>query len=218
MRLCARERARGEGSAFYFLLQRSATSAVAPASERIWQSAATGTIITEDFEDETVGPLSLPATFLGSNYAADVPVGDLSAYLETGNMGYAFPVSGQQSLGLQNLTTRDYTAQILLPAASAFGFDITGFQDFASQGGFGFEIRSGSTLVDSGFFPLTSYAPDFRGFTSTLPFDNVRMTFENLDYVGFDDISANPVASPADDTVLALGAALAARRRRPRAI
>jgi hypothetical protein len=185
-----------------------------------WLTAVGGAVVTERFEDEPIATLSLPSTFAGSNFGIDVAVGTMVARLESGNQGYAFPVNGSKFLGTQNDTTRDYTAKFLLPySTTAFGFDITGFQDFDNQGGIDIDLYLGNSPVDNGFLTLPgTYGPDFRGVVGTNPFDNVRLTFSNLDYVGFDDVSAAGVPEPAGAAALATGLALLLLRPRRRRI
>jgi hypothetical protein len=187
---------------------------------------AVGFTTLEDFEDESLGVLTLPETMNGSGLMVDLFSGSVTAQIASNEPAYP------QTSGFQNLAfgvvpeTGDYIVSFMTGGLmSAFGFDLTGYQPtpFLSFG-YTATFLLGGSLIDSVFLPGAGSLPStvrFFGFATNFGFDEVRLSFDtNLeddtsDFVGFDDVAFNVVPEPTTAALLALGlVGMAAVRRR----
>lgn len=184
--------------------------------------AAAGPLTLETLEDDAVHQLVVPEALAGSGLIIDTNPRDVTTEVTTSE-GYSSNTTPGGEKHLRFIYADDYVASCMtspLPM-TAFGFDLTGFQDFQGQGGFAMDLYLGASQVDSLWIPDPgNFGPNFHGIISTSPFDTVSMTFREIigsdgDYVGLDDIAFNAVPEPATMSLLGLGlASLVARRKR----
>lgn len=181
-------------------------------------SWTTGTIVTEDFEDDPIANVDRGHVFTNSGLI--VSVDDVSwetSVTDFETFSYNTTDGGSQHLRFA-FGLGSYTASFMSDDMKAFGFDITGFQDLTDLGGFDLALYDDDVLVGSIFVsdPGTYFA-QFHGVVSDVKFDRVDIAIAGVDFVGFDDIQFEifGVPTPGVAALLAL-AAIAGRRRRRR--
>ena len=193
-------------------------------TDRATFNAAAGPLTLETLEDDVVHQLAVPEALAGSGLVIDTNPRSVTTEVTTGEMYSSNTTPGGEK-HLRFMYEDDYMASCMSSALpmTAFGFDITGFQDFPNQGGFAMDLYLGVSPVESLWIPDPGdFGPNFHGVISDTLFDTVVMTFlrgSHLegDFVGLDDIAFNAVPEPASATLLVLGGlGLVARRRRAR--
>ncbi len=187
--------------------------------------AGVGTeLIFESFEDKPVGEVPLPFTFAGSGLELRSLGASSGEYVAavTDSSVFSQPSDGELHLGF-SFGQGPYAPQFRTPGLSfAFGFDLSGYQDFDDSDTIDLELWREGSFVTTAVLPRPDgLGPGFLGVISELWFDEVRIVVEDGgltafgDYVGVDLVTIGVIPGPGVAAVLALaGVAGAGRGRR----
>ena len=179
--------------------------------------AASGASSLETFESETTRNILPSETMIESGLHVAVSGTGWQTQVTTQNaMSYNTTEGGDRHLRVAFGTgtyalTFSHTERMY-----AFGFNITGFQDFPGAGGFEVDLWSDGQIVDSIFMSSPgTFAECFHGITSVTGFDALTVRIHGTDAAGFDDIAVAMFAVPTPGALaMLLAAGLAGGRRR----
>lgn len=185
----------------------------------------------ETFENETLGNTPLPTAFasgLGASFAS----GSVSTHIGAGSNDFGFQNTtdnGRKYLAfggglfdadggsIDEFGSYSVAFSFGGQTANAFGFDISGVIFNLTAMGFSVTTLNNGQVMDDFFVPSDQvFGVRFYGMVLESAFDEIRIQISSdgvwADYAAFDDVTW-AVPAPSTAGLLALGGALAMRRR-----